>query len=360
MAGVEFDQFNGDGSFSMGFASRNKLTTVLLSGYLLNAHQIVTAPVMSNSNFLRLEPPFTVGRIEIDRALDALETICRTISKGDYHELFRHLADTPPQPRPAELFISSVADKPKLTSQTKTNKHSFAFLIHYATNEDYVRTDPAFARFSDEQLTRWRQWASDAGPGVIEHVPAIPSDNGQTAEGWLLAIPMVPRQLLEMPYDEMDDVFTRAVNVAKDRGASVLGLGGFTSVITRGGKRVTGKGIPVTTGNCLSSVMAVEGIELAVRDRGGSLADAHIAVVGAAGAIGRLSAILLAERAGRITLVGNAGNPDGLRRCRMVAGEIYQHLLSRIAQAAARADEPSGPIVQTVVKVAQSGSNELL
>ncbi|MHC4562802.1 MAG: aminotransferase class III-fold pyridoxal phosphate-dependent enzyme [Planctomycetota bacterium] len=353
MTGVEFHPFDGDGGYSMGFASRNGLMTMLLSGFLLEAHGIVTAPVLSNPDFLRLEPPFTVGRVEIDRVVDALETICETVRHGDYHHLFRHLTNVGQQSRPTGLYISSVADRAKTedAESRERRKHTFAFLIHYATDFDYVRTDPAFGNFSDGELQRWQQWVSETGPGVIEHIEHLRSTNGATAEGCLLALPMVPRQLLEMSRNEMTDVFARAVKVAKDQGAGVLGLGAFTSVVTRGGERVVGQGIAVTTGNCLTSVMAAEAIEAAAETQGRRLADMHVAVVGAGGAIGRLTALLLAEKVGTMTLIGNAGNPDGHRRCRLVAGDLYRRLIERIGRNGD--SESAGPIGRAMLEAGQ-------
>jgi acetylornithine/succinyldiaminopimelate/putrescine aminotransferase/predicted amino acid dehydrogenase len=326
MAGVEFQRFAGDRSFVMGFASRAGLLSILVSGYLLNSHRIVTAAVFNDAHFLRVEPPFTVGRDEIDQVVKAIEAICHHLEHHEYHELFRHLTDVPPIPRPDGLYVSAASDlgEPRAAPVSDSSNGSFAFLGHYIDEEDYIRTDPSFADYSPEVLARWRHWVAQVGPGILDHVEDIGSATGQSVEGWLLALPMLAEQLMEMRRDEMMALFGQTISLAKRRGARILGLGGFNSVITRGGQRVVGQGIAVTTGNCLSSVMAVDGIAMAVKDQGLKLDDMHVAVIGATGAIGRLSSLLLAGKVGQLTLVGNSLSPDAPQRCKAVADEVQQ------------------------------------
>ena len=119
-----------------------------------------------------------------------------------------------------------------------------------------------------------------------------------------------------------------AMRLAKDRGADVLGLGAFTSIVSGGGDDLTGKGTAITSGNTLTTVMAIAGVEDVAARAALDLAQARTAVVGASGAIGRLASLLLADRVGSLTLVGNPSNPNALEDCRSVAGEIYRTLLS--------------------------------
>ena len=351
MAGIEFRRFAGAESGTMGFASRNGLITAVFSGHLLNTNRLVTAPVFNNAHFLRLEPPFTVGPAEIDQAVDAVDALCRTLQRKDYARVLCYLTNVGRIQPPDGLYASSPMDGARIGPAASTDgRGSFAFLVHYTTEGDYLRTDPSLRSFTGEQLRRWRQWTTDIGPGILDHVRGIRSRDGAGADGWLLMLPMLPRQLLELPPRALGEMFARIVALARSRGARVLGLGGFTSVVTRGGRRVAGRGIAVTTGNCLTSIMAAEGIASAAAGRGLDLADLHVAVIGATGAIGRLSSLLLAERLAAVTLVGNAMNPDAERRCRIVAGDVYSHLLGRSGR------REAGRMTRIVAEVMRDGS----
>ena len=77
MVGLEFQPiFGDDGSGTLAYCSMNDGLIALLSSYLLNTHRIVTAPTFNSSHVMRLQPPLTVGRAEIDRVIEALAELC--------------------------------------------------------------------------------------------------------------------------------------------------------------------------------------------------------------------------------------------------------------------------------------------
>jgi len=77
----------------------------------------------------------------------------------------------------------------------------------------------------------------------------------------------------------------------------------------------------------LTTVAGVTALERAAQRVGIDPADAHVVVIGATGAIGRLSSMMLARRARELTLVGNAGNRQAQQFLSKVADEIV-HTLS--------------------------------
>jgi predicted amino acid dehydrogenase len=115
---------------------------------------------------------------------------------------------------------------------------------------------------------------------------------------------------------------TNAIQTAADWGATIVGLGAFTSIMSRGGEDLLGSGVFLTTGNTMSAVMAVESIHEVADRTGLDMSHAHVAVVGATGSIGRLAAFMLANSVKSLTLVGNAASPDALPRLRAIADEI--------------------------------------
>jgi putrescine aminotransferase len=80
LTGIEFAQPGGLANMAtMGLAS--KLSTEYLgsmvAGELLNRHRIITAYTLNNPNVIRLEPPLTVGKEELDYVLNALEDVLK-------------------------------------------------------------------------------------------------------------------------------------------------------------------------------------------------------------------------------------------------------------------------------------------
>ncbi|HET9120193.1 MAG TPA: hypothetical protein VFN72_06635, partial [Solirubrobacterales bacterium] len=311
--------------------SKNDYLIAFFASYLFNVHHLVTAPVFNNSHVLRLEPPFTVGPAEIDRAMAALGALCDTLDRKDYYHLVRHLPGEAATRAPGRRrFAAPNAPNPVPTpTQSVGPRKSFAFLVHYTELRDYVACDPSFSQFTAEELDRWRDWVQWSEPGLVYSLPQVRSRTGAVADGCLIGLPMLPADILRRGRRRMLPMLGDALTLAQSEGARIVGLGGFTSIVSKGAQSLVGKGIAVTSGNVLTTVMALEGIADVTRRLGLSLPAMHTAVVGATGAIGRLASLLLADRVAGLTLIGNPRSRDALVRCRIVAGEIYARMIGR-------------------------------
>lgn len=325
MLGLEFQRFDEFAdSAVLAFASLNGGVTPLISSYLLNRHGLVTAPLFNDTHVIRLQPALTVGRAEIDRAMSALEDVCAVLDARDCFRLVRHVVAQPlsasgaaQQEPPAPISVDAAPEPVP---------GRFAFLIHYTEEEDIFRSDPSFRQFDESELENWCEWVKQFGPGFVRRVPQVSSAAGATAEGWIVSVPMLPRDMRGGGRSVAAGMIRDAVDLSAGDGASRVGLGAFTSIATRGGELVTNRGVPITSGNTLTTVSAVKGIEAMARRTGIALEDAHVVVVGASGAIGRLAALMLARRAGRLSLVGNAANPFSPGLVARVADEICETL----------------------------------
>lgn len=332
MTGLEFFPYKpGDGSGAMGFFSMNEGLIASFSSYLFNAHRIVTAPAFNSSHTLRLQPPFTVGRAEIDRVIDALDCLCDALARRDFYQIVQTFLGATmrvvkggknyEKPEKRQLAPTKVYDRSDPGSK-------FTFVIHYMHEGDLVERDPSFEQFSPQQIERLREWSRSVGPGFVHHIEGVQSKTGRVSEGWLLFLPMTPRDMVSIGRKETLQMLEKGKLMAARRGASVLGLGGFTSIISQGGGSLTGEGTWVTSGNTLTSILAVNGIREISKRVGVDLTQARVAVVGATGAIGRLVSLQLADKVGSLTLVGNASNADATERCQAIADEIYCNLLT--------------------------------
>ncbi|WP_170133844.1 aminotransferase class III-fold pyridoxal phosphate-dependent enzyme [Palleronia aestuarii] len=322
MLGLDFERFDERrDSALMAFSSLNGGITPLISSYLMNVEGVVTAPLFNETHVLRLQPPLVAGRAEIDRAVAALRAVCEIISTRNYYALVRHLVARPIASGEAPR-VGEAIGRPECAA----DDGKFAFLVHYTEEEDIFRSDPSFRQFTDAELTNWCNWVKQFGPGFARRVPKITSKTGAVAEGWIMSVPMLPHDMRGRGRGVAAGMITHAVDMAAADGVSRLGLGAFTSIVTRGGEMVTGRDVPITSGNTLTTVAAVKGIERVAERSGIELETAHVAVVGASGAIGRLASLMLARRAGRLSLVGNAGNPFSPRLLSNVADEVCASL----------------------------------
>lgn len=327
LAGVEFEPPNENASATMSYFGHSNYLVAALSGYLLNRHNLLTAPVFNNSRVLRLEPPFTVGEAEIDLAVAALDELCDAIHRHDYAEVFGFLAgvtSAPSRPAPKRRFQPANPPNPGPPQGTRPAGR-FAFVVHYTDDRDILVNDPSFAQWSPETLAGWKRFVGDSEAHVTYELPHVASATGASANGFLIALPMLPEQMTRRGRRKMLPLLRDAATRSKERGATVLGLGGFTSIISRGGELLTSEALAITSGSCLTAVMVRDAVEDLLVRLDLDPAGLRLAVVGAAGAVGRLATLLLAPRFASVTLVGKA-SADGESRTHAVAGEIYRGL----------------------------------
>ncbi len=336
MVGLEFCDFAREDSFDMIFLSKQGGFCPLISGLLLNVYGIRCAPFLNNPMTMRLEPPLTITMEEIDRSVEALDQICEIVYKKDYVWLFKYLlGDTSPPSQVRDYRALTL--RPVVGSSLRPGERParrFAFLVHYPGREDVVHATPSLEQLTETELEEFFDWqATEPEPQVVCHMPALRSRAGELAEGWLIGIPFGARQMMKLPRSATVPVIQQAVDMARDMGADVVGLGAFTSVVTRGGRDVRGRGVPVTSGNSFTVAMAVEATFLGAEKMDVDFNRATAAVVGATGSIGRVCAILLGERFARINLIGNPSRKNSsLRRLAVVADEIVLHAVLRRRQ----------------------------
>jgi acetylornithine/succinyldiaminopimelate/putrescine aminotransferase/predicted amino acid dehydrogenase len=333
MLGLEFQRFDDTAqSALMAFASQNAGIIPLVSSYLLNRHRILTAPLFNDTHVLRLQPPLLTDRPSVDQAVAALGDLCGVLASQDSYRLVLHLVATP---KPAAVNSHQKMPPAQVPSTTPDRSpRRFAFLIHYTEAADVLRSDPSFQQFSPSELANWCEWVKQVGPGFARRIPPIASRSGDVTEGWIVSVPLLPKDMRGGSRKMAENMVRDAVDLARAEGATCVGLGAFTSIATRGGETVTGRGTSITSGNTLTTIAAVKSIEAIAERTGINLGDAHVAIIGASGAIGRLASLLLARRAGRLSLVGNAANPFSPRLLSRVADDVCRMLLEHDTAAA--------------------------
>jgi predicted amino acid dehydrogenase len=273
-----------------------------------------------------------VTRAQIDQAVAALDATGRLIQDGHFDLLVSYLSggrvgDTPRAPRPLPVAPKTFA-VPK-----QPHLGRFAFLMHPPDMDEMVRCMPeGCEHYPPAQQKRLRQWiagwhAFDGTPCAVHHLPHLGSRAGGYVDGWLVSCMLTPRDLMRLRPTERRALMQDYLRVARSVGANTIGLGAFTSVITRGGLDIADCEVPLTTGNSLTAMMCAEGLQLAAHRLGRPLRHQNVAIIGAAGSVGRVAALELASSCRRLVLFGNPGNPTAVDDVRSVAGEIYQLLL---------------------------------
>ncbi|HAU31167.1 MAG: Ornithine/acetylornithine aminotransferase [Desulfotomaculum sp. 46_296] len=327
MLGLEFEMSRSDfpGCLLSVLAEQEDLTP-LISSYLLNVEGLRVAPTLNGNKVIRLEPPLTVTRDECQRALISIRHILEVLDQGNTLEVLRPVLDLD------ENIVHSVPEAEKydwdMYEPSRENKEGrFAFLVHPLDLDNYYEFDASLAALPNDKLQQLADLGSDILEPFVIGRTRVESPAGYTAYGEFIALPHTTKEILDFSPEKALKELEKALELAQQRGARLVGLGAYTSVVSRGGTLLQGHFLPLTTGNSYTVVSGADAIKLAAQRFSLDLAQCTAAVIGATGSIGRLMAILLAEEVQQIVLIGNPRHPQAsLRRLRRVAEDICLHL----------------------------------
>lgn len=331
MLGLEFDMSRDDfpGCLLSVLAEQESLTP-LISSYLLNAEGLRVAPTLNGNKVIRIEPPLTVTWEECRVALKSLESLLAVLDRGDTLTILRPVLD---------LGDDGVFRKHAPESQSwnlyrpseDPREGRFAFLAHPLDLDNYHEFDSSLAALNKDKLQELADLGSDILEPFVVGRTVVKSLTGHRAYGEFIILPFTAKEMLTFTPDRALRELDKALELAMQRGARLVGLGAYTSVISRGGTLLQGRFLPLTTGNSYTVVAGVEAIKLAARRIGLDLGQGAAAVVGATGSIGRALTLLLAEEMQKIILVGNARHPQAsLRRLRRVGADLCLHLVNHL------------------------------
>jgi fatty aldehyde-generating acyl-ACP reductase len=184
----------------------------------------------------------------------------------------------------------------------------FAFIMHpLDAKRDIARKFPA-ARFLPESILEWM--LKYKSPFEVSHITGVKSPTGEEAEGWFIGCPLTPKQMHSLPPKFVAKRIIESGKIAEQLGAKIIGLGAHTSVVGDGGITVAKNlNIAVTTGNSYTIATAIEGSIKAAEMMDIDPSKATLAIVGAAGSIGRTCGLIMARTIPEINLIGRNLEP---------------------------------------------------
>lgn len=195
----------------------------------------------------------------------------------------------------------------------------FCFVIHPLSLDDIARYEPGAKGKGEPILRKIMEWMP---PYAAVHVTGVRTPDGRETEGWFVAAPLLPEQMIDFPREEVYKRVLGAIEIGAQLGAQVAGLGAFTGVVGDAGITINERSpIPVTTGNSLTIAAGVQSLFRGAAEMGVDPGTSTAAVVGATGSIGAACVRLISSRVERLILV--ARNETRLRKFHdQVAGEL--------------------------------------
>ncbi len=193
----------------------------------------------------------------------------------------------------------------------------FAFLLHPLRMRD-ITGHFRFLRPVPERLTRFA--LRQVPPFKVSTIRGLVSNTGARAEGYFIALAMLPDDILTAPWPWMLRRLVYGGHVAEGLGAEILGLGAFTKIVGDRGVSVNqALSIPVTTGNSYTAASAVEGALYGADRMGHDRRNVRALVIGASGSIGGAVSHMVAREVGEVVLCARRVEPLEELRARILA-----------------------------------------
>ena len=339
MLGIELQDYADHPSAVLSSLAQQQMLGMLAAGYLLHRHRVRVLPSLGRRRVLRLQPSAYLGSAEVGRVCEALDQLCAVLDAGDAATLLRHLsgpgeadADADADARAAAAWADAAASQAGAAAATNACER-VGFIAHLVDTESMRAWDPAVAALSDDQLGELRGHMQRALEPQRVARRRVRSALGHEVELLLYAILMDAEAIeQDMRFNKSGQIRAQvhhAYRQAREDGCSLVGFGGYTSIVTANCTDFDHDHPAVTTGNALTVATSMSALRDAARASNIRLASAHVAVVGAAGNIGQTHAALLARECGSLLLLGRPGSLGRLRAAATaVAAELREALRS--------------------------------
>jgi acetylornithine/succinyldiaminopimelate/putrescine aminotransferase/predicted amino acid dehydrogenase len=308
--------------------STQGLIGYVAAGFLLHHGRLRVAPSLSSPHTLRIEPSAYLTADDIAHLMKALHALGQVLEHQDYGALIEYATlDTRPADdapvasrsyavRPV-TFWTEFAEQGDAPSHGHDAVRRVAFLGHFIHLDDVSRWEPSFERLSAASR---RVLLDRVAPVVAPHPilqRRVEGEHGRAIDFMFIGLTHdsagIEARMRERRLEPLVDELQQAVDLAEDFGCEVIGLGGYTSIVTRNGKALSTRRAVLTTGNSLTAAMTIQALQVAAEAQGIRLADATLGVLGAGGNIGQLLTRVLAPQVARVVLVGRPGRLAGLQ-----------------------------------------------
>lgn len=303
MLAIEFSPAVKDICFEFNVFNESGMLGYLIASALLHRESIRMTPSLSNGAALRVQPSLFLSDDELTYFLAGLEKVLLRLDAGDFTYFFQHLYPEKP--------LAPIAADALSTAFTPSQKPLAVFLCHLIDGEHVKRVTPAFTPVSDAALEERLGLMKRATEFGIYHAQPLKSSDGTEIDVILMGIPMTSQELKKSftgkQRSEIIAKVQRAVDYARELGANTVGLGQFTSIVSGNGLYLDARGMNLTTGNAFTIELAIQAALREAEAKQIDLATASVGLVGAAGNIVSVAAMIMADRVARLVLVHHTG-----------------------------------------------------
>ena len=216
----------------------------------------------------------------------------------------------PSQPLTEDTYLDLMADIQwtpgiRYLQPEEAGINRFAFVIH-PLNIGFIHKHPLFrwTKYLPDELVE--ETSAYMPPIFVSRITGgMSPTTGQRVEGYLFSLGATPRMMMKHDPNLTYKQLNQCARMAERKGARIMGLGAFTSVVGDAGITVAHEAdIAITSGNSLTVAMTLEAAKEAVKLMGAAdLTKGKAMIVGATGSIASVCSRLIAQAIHNVVLV---------------------------------------------------------
>jgi acetylornithine/succinyldiaminopimelate/putrescine aminotransferase/predicted amino acid dehydrogenase len=299
MLAIEFDPKTAETSFDFRVFSESHMLGYLIASALLHNESLRLTPSLSNAMTLRIQPTLFMSGSEIQFLKTGLLNLCSAIRLKNFSYFFQHLY---PQSQIEQVEGEIVQ------AEYKPGKNPLAVFLCHLIDGDHIKSiSPSFQKLENSALDE--KLALLKGPTCfsIYHAQTLKDSTGREIDVILMGIPVTSQQLkkdyLSKERSALIAKVQEAIIESKKLGATTVGLGQFTSIVSGNGLYLDPMGLNLTTGNAYTTHLAIAAALKIADDKKLNLESATACLIGAAGNIVSVCSMLMADKVKKIILI---------------------------------------------------------
>jgi acetylornithine/succinyldiaminopimelate/putrescine aminotransferase/predicted amino acid dehydrogenase len=299
MLAIEFHDELSKMGFEFKTICDSKMQGYMMASVLLNHENIRMSPSLSNNLTLRIQPSLYFTIIQTEELIRGLGNLCLALKNQD-----------------VSYFLSSIypnqtihnVKTPELKTTIEPGKRPLSVFLCHLIDESHVRkVTKSLKDVESHPLMKKLALTKDLAEFEIYHAQTIVDNNGKEMDIVMLAVPITSEELKKtftskQKFKVVQKV-QNAVDFAKELGASTVGLGQFTSIVSGNGLYLNSHGMNLTTGNAFTISLTVEAALKSAEDKNIDLKKSTVALIGAAGNIMSVASSLMADHVGKVILI---------------------------------------------------------
>jgi acetylornithine/succinyldiaminopimelate/putrescine aminotransferase/predicted amino acid dehydrogenase len=299
MLAIEFHDLLQDLGFEFKTICDSRMQGYMMASVLLNHEGVRMNPSLSNNLTMRVQPSLYFNIIQVEEFITALTNM--SLALREKNVAYFLSAIYPDQPIKNERT-------PSLKTEVEVGKRPLAVFLCHLIDEAHVRkVTRALKGLEGEKLMKKLSLTKDIAEFDIYHAQTIVDNNGVEMDIVLLGVPVTSEELKKTFTSRQKFKIVQkvqnAVDFAKELGATTVGLGQFTSIVSGNGLYLNPRGMNLTTGNAFTIALTVQSALRSAQDKNIDLNNATVALIGAAGNIMSVATSLMADHVGKIQMI---------------------------------------------------------